>query len=647
MKPFTALLLLLASGLAAAQPSVETFVRHPAFDDMKISPGGTFLAYTHQEGDEEFLIVSRVSDFEVVARVGLGWDSDIKDFEWASDDRILFQPGRSFGGQLDYKRSTGEILGVDADGDHFTNLFGYQAGSGGLPTGSRITGREPIEAAGRIVHLTPRDPDRVIIQSVGYGVEGEFNSAWSMDVHTGRLRTLARSPIPNGYFVADRDQEIPFVMGANQDNVLELYRWVDDDWELLVTDDDEARWVQPFAPYVGDGRWLVTDLGPARTWGVSIWNPDTGQKESLFHHPDADVSQLYFDDEWKLWAVEYDVHFPEVFYPDELHPLAVLHRQLRERFGSSANVRILDETTDLSRVIVYVSGPQNPGEFLLMDTATQEFLLSMPRYPDLPVETLTRMEPIELAVRDGMTIRGYLSVPLNAETKRLPMVVVAHGGPHGIADYWDFNFENQLLTSRGYAVLQVNFRGSGGRGQAFLEAGHGEWGGKMQDDVTDATRWAIEQGIADPERICIYGASYGAYAALAGAFREPELYRCAIGMSGVYDLNLMFERGDIADAERGLSYVREAIGEDPVLLESRSPVANAAAIRANVMLIHGRQDNRAPIEHAERMRDALEKAGRDVVWLTEVGEAHGIMSDANRVRVYEDMLAFLEENIGQ
>jgi dipeptidyl aminopeptidase/acylaminoacyl peptidase len=498
-----------------------------------------------------------------------------------------------------------------------------------------------------VVDWLPDDPRRVIVQSVGFGVEGELSKAWTMDVNTGRLSDLAMSPIANGRFVADRDHELEFIVGVNPENVVELYqRNAEKRWELIANDDDDERWVQPIAAWNSAGRWLVSDRGPSGTWGLSIWDPETWQKDDLFHHPEADVGVLYFDNDFRLWAVDYDLHFPEFFYPDESHPFVALHRRLRERFGNSVNVQIIDETDDMSRVIVVVSGPQFPGEFLLTDTQTGEFLLRMPFYPDLPTASLAPMDPIELTVRDSQLIRGYLTLPGDAREEMLPMVVLPHGGPHGVYDTWSYDFESQLLASRGYAVLQVNFRGSGGRGKAFLEAGHGEWGGTMQDDLTDATRWAIAEGIADPDRICIYGTSFGAYAALTGAFREPELYRCAIGMSGVYDLGLMFERGDIADAERGLSYLREVLGEDMSQLDSRSPVANAAAIRANVMLIHGRQDQRAPFEHAVRMREALADVGKDVVWLTETGESHGIMSDGNRVAVYEQILEFLGQSIG-
>jgi dipeptidyl aminopeptidase/acylaminoacyl peptidase len=256
------------------------------------------------------------------------------------------------------------------------------------------------------------------------------------------------------------------------------------------------------------------------------------------------------------------------------------------------------------------------------------------------------MEPFEVTARDGVRIRGYVTVPAESAAGARPMVVIPHGGPHGVYNNWGYDYETQLLASRGYVVLHVNYRGSGGRGIQFLESGYGEWGGKMQDDVTDATRWAIAQAGVDPQRICIFGASYGAYAALAGAYREPDLYRCAIGMSGVYDLNLMFQSGDISEAQRGLSYLREVLGEDRALLDSRSPVANAERIEAKVMLIHGRQDARTPIEHAERMRDALRNAGNEPQWLPETRERHGIMSGENRERVYSAILSFLGENIG-
>ncbi|NJN51566.1 MAG: S9 family peptidase [Gammaproteobacteria bacterium] len=178
------------------------------------------------------------------------------------------------------------------------------------------------------------------------------------------------------------------------------------------------------------------------------------------------------------------------------------------------------------------------------------------------------------------------------------MIVIPHGGPHGVYDTYGFDGEIQLLANQGYAVLQVNFRGSGGRGRAFQAAGYGEWGEKMQDDITDAVKWTIAEGTADPNRICIFGASYGGFAALSGVTRDPDLYRCAVGYVGVYDLNLMFDKGDIQSVAFGMNYLKRVLGTDTADLTRRSPVNHADNIKVPVLLIHGKLDERAPIEHS-------------------------------------------------
>jgi dipeptidyl aminopeptidase/acylaminoacyl peptidase len=202
------------------------------------------------------------------------------------------------------------------------------------------------------------------------------------------------------------------------------------------------------------------------------------------------------------------------------------------------------------------------------------------------------------------------------------------------------------LASRGYAVLQVNFRGSGGYGGGFVEAGYGEWGAKMQDDVTDATRWAIEQGVADPKRICIFGGSYGGYAALQGAVREPDMYQCAIGYAGVYDLALMKSRGDIPQSIFGEKYLERALGKDDAVIAQRSPINNLARLKAKVMLIVGGQDKRVPPVQGESLHNALARRGIDHEWLYQRAEGHGFYDEANVTDMFEKILAFLGRNIG-
>ena len=255
------------------------------------------------------------------------------------------------------------------------------------------------------------------------------------------------------------------------------------------------------------------------------------------------------------------------------------------------------------------------------------------------------MKPFELEARDGTSLHGFVTLPRGADAGSLPMVVMPHGGPFGVFDAWGFDPEVQLLAASGYAVLQVNFRGSGNYGRAFRQAGATQWGRAMQDDVTDATRWAIEQGIADAGRICIYGASYGAYAALMGVVREPGLYRCAIGYVGVYDLPLMKREAE-ESGRSSATWSREWIGEDMALLQRHSPNRRADEISVPVLLAAGGEDFIAPVEHTRRMEAALKKAGVPVEALYYPREGHGFYETAHRREFYTRVLRFLGTHIG-
>src|SRR5690606_20621322 len=302
---------------------------------------------------------------------------------------------------------------------------------------------------------------------------------------------------------------------------------------------------------------------------------------------------------------------------------------------------------DGKRVIVVVDSDRNPGAYYLYDEDTKKLTFLMARAPWVEPEKMASMEPFSIKARDGTPLHGYLTRPAgNEEATNLPMVVSVHGGPYEIKDTWNYDSDVQAMASPGYAVLQVNFRGSGGYGHDFVKAGYGEWGAKMQDDVTDATRWAVEQGVADPKRICIFGGSYGGYAALQGAVREPDLYQCAIGYVGVYDLQLMKTRGDIPQSLYGDGYLDKVLGKDDKVLAQRSPINNIARIKAEAMLVVGGEDKRVPPVHGQNLRNALLKRGKSVEWLYQPSEGHGFFLEKNRTELYEKLIAFLDKNIG-
>jgi dipeptidyl aminopeptidase/acylaminoacyl peptidase len=303
-------------------------------------------------------------------------------------------------------------------------------------------------------------------------------------------------------------------------------------------------------------------------------------------------------------------------------------------------------STDGSKLVLYVYSDRDPGAYYLFDTKTVKASLIGGLFDRIDPEEMGERRPITFKARDGKTLHGYLTIPPARAAKSLPMIVLPHGGPIGIADTWRWDADAQLLATHGYGVLQINFRGSGGYGSDFEEAGHQAWDSVMIDDITDGTRWAIAQGIADGKRVCIYGASYGGYAALMSAEREPDLYRCTVGYAGVYDLKLLRSESDATESRQGRKAFDVFVGASPERLQKASPITYVDRLKAAVMIVHGTEDQRAPFTQAKALRKALDARHYPYEWLEKSGEGHGFYNPENRAEFYTRLLAFLDKNIG-
>jgi dipeptidyl aminopeptidase/acylaminoacyl peptidase len=379
--------------------------------------------------------------------------------------------------------------------------------------------------------------------------------------------------------------------------------------------------------------------------GLFSLDLETHKVEKLYGHAEVDIDRLVRGEDGRsIVGVRVYTDRPEYHWlvPDD--PVAVVIQAL-QRSVPGQSVSLTSLSRDGRRGIAFVSSDVNPGHYFIIDTETMQTEHFAPARRWIDAALMRPKEPIALSARDGLPLRGYITQPAGEGPH--PLVVLPHGGPHQVRDDWAFDPEVQLLASRGYAVLQVNFRGSSGYGMDFEAAGYREWGGRIQDDIADATRWAVAEGIAEEGRICIYGSSFGGYSALMSAVREPGLYQCVVAFAGVYDLELMFSSGDIPRSRLGRTYLDEVLGRNTSLLRENSPVNHAERLEAPVLLIHGRDDWRADVSHARSMKAALEKAQKPHEWLELRREGHGIYDDDLRKETYERILAFLGQHLAR
>ncbi|MDR2012385.1 MAG: S9 family peptidase [Rhodanobacter sp.] len=646
MKPSrTCLVFLLASitsvaiaGQAGTEVPLADFMKHPRFHDIKISPEGDYLAASSVRDGQAILSLIRLADMNGIS-VRPRDNNEVQNFVWVAPHRLIYTISEKTAG-LEAPQSTGELFGVNADGSGRDTLFSSRVQ---YPTTDVST------ATAQLVYPYKAIDGRVLIaKSYWNGSRnGVYPDAQWMNISNGTLSPVTKAPLLNAAFIADNHGEVRFAYAQGMDQMMRVYyREKGGHWELLL---DESRKDPVATPlrFNRDDSTVYFDCDGAKgVGGLCAWDVATRKLTPLWSGTVSGVLGLLsrFDDQ-DIFAIRSMPGITKTTLIGDSAEGALL-ASLMKQFPDD-DVRLTSHTADGKKVVFLVSSDRNPGDFYLYDADTHKATLLFARMPWIKPVQMARLEPITLNARDGLALHGYLTRPAdNAQGKNLPLVVYVHGGPYGIRDHWAFEPMAQAMASRGYAVLQVNYRGSGDYGRAFKFAGYHEWGGKMQDDVTDATRWAIAQGIADPQRICIFGGSYGGYAALEGAVKEPDLYRCTIGYVGVYDLQLMYKRGDIPQSTYGKNYLKAALGENETELWSRSPLAHVDSIKAKVMLAVGGADTRVPPEQGERLHNALDKAHIAHEWIYQRTEGHGFYDEANRTDLMTRIIAFLNANIG-
>lgn len=645
-----------ASGSAVPRITLDDLYSDVRRPDVALSPSGRYLAGVIVGEDSSAVYVTDLETGATRNIVGVGkdaiskqTDAVISEVVWKSDERLLFRmgiyprDGVRFTLRADNIGRVGSrLLAVDRDGRNMMSLLAdttNRALAGALDLGS-------------IASFLPHQPDHVVM--IVDGIRGR--SLFRVDVRTGQGELVdPPSPAIVGWWL-DVDGE-PIVRIEESSGTVRLRRKdADGRWKVFykvrARELDERPEYLPVGPsdVAGEYYVLARPEGRERT---GLYRYDLTKEsfgEPVIEHPRYDlVSAVISRDGKRVQRYCYIEHVRICVFAD---PVIDGHlRSVRRYFDGAANVSIYDASADESVLILRVDGPHHPPSFHRYRVDRGRLDRIGPLREALEARAMPQATVVEWTARDGLALSGYLTRPPGASAAApLPLVVYPHGGPEA-RDWLTFDPWVQYLAARGYAVFQPNFRGSDGYGRGFAALGHGQWGRAMQDDVTDAVRHLVDRGVADPRRVCIVGASYGGYAALAGAALTPDLYRCAVSVAGISDLAefIAWRKREWGADSEGYTYWLTSIGDpkrDAAQLAATSPARRAADIRIPVLLIHGDEDGIVPLSQSIAMQKALGKAGRKAELITLVDEGHSRWSAESERRALIGIDRFLWEHLG-
>jgi len=597
---------------------MEDFFRNPEKAGFTLSPDGTHLAFLKPWEKRLNIHVQKIGE-EEVTRITSSTERDIIGYFWANNYRISYVQDKA--GDENFK-----LYGVNIDGSDEKELT-------------------PFEKV-RVMIIDDLEEDEEHMLIAMNKRDARIFDAYRININTGEMDMIAKNPGNITSWQTDHDGNLRLAGTTDGVNTSVLYRDSEkDDYKVLITTSFKESLAPLFFTFDNKNLYVASNIGRDKS---AIYEYDIKNKKTtrlIFEHPKVDVSSLLKSDKRKkITGVAYIIdkrHYE--FFDEEREQL----QQDLEKRLPGYEVVVTDMSKDETKVLVRTYSDRSLGAYYYLDRSTNEFIKLADRSPWLKEEELAEMKPITYQSRDGLTIHGYLSLPRGLKPKKLPAVVNPHGGPWA-RNMWGFNPEVQFLVNRGYAVLQMNFRGSTGYGRAFWEASFKQWGKAMQDDITDGVKWLIDEVIADPERVGIYGGSYGGYATLAGLTFTPDLYACGVDYVGVANI-FSWMKAIPPYWTPYLEMIYEMVGhpeKEKELLESSSPVFHVEKIKAPLFIAQGANDPRVPKAESDQMVEALKKRGIEVPYMVKENEGHGFLNEENRFDFYRAMEKFLSKHLG-
>ncbi len=631
------------TGSMPSDVPIEAFFKNAQFSSMSMSPDGKWLAAKFRQGTSDTLAIMDINLTTVKSSINFGDYRRITRVMWPRNDRFIVGY-QKFVGYLDNRSSPELLVAYDLDGKKGRQL------------------NVPQRTWYRVIHMLPNEPDKILVTKThmfDYFDDGQ-TKLWKIDIETGKEDYIAGEPNGAQTILADTNGKprIATAYDEQDDDEIGLglvkvfvKRTPTSDWSRVELDFYEKGAAIRLLGFNADST-IAYFSSNKEFGGESVYGIELATLETSLLHREAklDIMGRGLSFNGSLESVAYAPDYRNIVFLDENSEFRKISSDIHSAFGtdhSSLNMTIYSLSGDENKVVFHASSDQDPGQFYLFnrgkDGSTPAIKYLASTQDAIKPELMAEKVPFRFNARDGVELNGYYVLPTTGEAP-FPMVQIVHGGPHGIRDYWGWNNEAQFLASRGYAVVMVNFRGSGGYGQDFLRSGFGYWGSKMIDDKTDATLWMVNQGFADKDRLCIYGGSYGGYGTLQSLVREPDLYQCGIGYVGVYDLLEMKRAGDIPKSESGRKYLDAVLGTDEEKLKAYSPAHNVDKIRADLFIAHGSKDVRVPMEQYDSLSQNLKKIGKPYISMVRE-EGHGFSQDKNRFDFYRQMETFLSQHL--
>ncbi|NEU08721.1 S9 family peptidase [Flavihumibacter sp. R14] len=596
---------------------VEDFFKNPEKTAFSISPDGEYISYLQPYHDRLNIFV-QTTDGKNVVRLTSDTSQNIAYYFWANNKEILYL--RNAGNDSDLG-----LFAVKKDGTDNRKLIEYQNSKIGL--------------------ITPKAYNNNILVSLNMRDSTVFD-AYRMNITTGKLSLLVRNPGNITEFYADSSGELRLALTSDGVDETLIYRETEkDDFRPVVKNNFKTS--INFLGFSKDSCiYILTNKNRDKKALVEL-NCNTGKEhQELYSNPQVDVSEgSYSRSKNKMVFAGYESWKKERHYLD--NDTRDMYERLEELLPDT-EIKITDQDSSESKFIIRTFTDRNPGTYYLYNIEDNQLKKLGDINSSIKQNEMAPMKPVSYKSRDGLTINGYLTLPLNMPEKNLPVVVLPHGGP-SFRNSWGYNSEVQFLANRGYAVFQMNFRGSTGYGKSFWIAGFKEWGGKIQNDITDGVKWLISKEIADPKRIAIYGASFGGFSALHGLCFNSELYACGASYSGLTNLftylkgippyykpyqQMYFEM--VGDPEKDADYFRDT-----------SPIFHTDKIKVPVLIAQGTKDPRVNVNETNQFVKELKKRKMPVTYILKENERHFFKKPENRIEFYQQLEKFLDGNLNK